>query len=188
MDTSERKAAGTYCIHSTTDGGIDAIAAFWEKQDALKRDKPAWIHGEIRCKNCYKDWAISRTVFKSEKSLKDHHKCKQMVASRAGTRAERLTLSKRKKRAMEARGQVLMEGEPLKHAFVFTHLGDDFRADGKAEHAIEEQMRKAALRFSRLYHIWKSNELDSTLKLGCMQQQWFQFLCTVAKPGLSRKR
>ena len=50
---------------------------------------------------------------------------------------------------MEARGQVLMEGEPLKHAFTFTYLGYDFRADGKAEHAIEERMRKAALRFSR---------------------------------------
>jgi hypothetical protein len=36
-----------------------------------------------------------------------------------------------------------MEGEPLKHAFTFTYLGYDFRADGKAEHAIEERMRKA---------------------------------------------
>ena len=58
-----------------------------------------------------------------------------------------------------------MEGEPLKHAFTFTYLGYDFRADGKAEHAIEERMRKAALRFSRLCHIWKSKELDTTLKL-----------------------
>ena len=66
---------------------------------------------------------------------------------------------------MEAGGQVLMEGEPLKHAFAFTYLGYDFRADGKAEHSIQERMRKAALRFSRLCHIWKSKELDTTLKL-----------------------
>ena len=65
-------------------------------------------------------------------------------------------ISKRKKRAMEARGKVLMEGEPLKHALTFTYLGYDFRADGKAEHAIEERMRKAALRFSRMCHIWRS--------------------------------
>ena len=58
-----------------------------------------------------------------------------------------------------------MEGEPLKHAFTFTYLACDFRADGKAEHAIEERMRKAALKFSRLCHIWKSKELDTTLKL-----------------------
>ena len=46
-----------------------------------------------------------------------------------------------------------------------TYLGYDFRADGKAEHAIEERMRKATLvlRFSRLCHIWKSKELDSPL-------------------------
>ena len=100
-------------------------------------------------KNCCKDRTVSGTLFKSEKSLKDHHKCKWKVASRAGTRAERLVISKRKKRAMEARGQILMEGEPLKHAFTFTYLGHDLRADGKAEHAIEERMRKAALRFSR---------------------------------------
>ena len=74
-------------------------------------------------------------------------------------------ISQRKKRAMEERGQVLVEGEPLKHAFTFTYLGYDFRADGKAEHAIEERMRKAALRFSGLCHIWKSKELDTTLKL-----------------------
>ena len=76
-------------------------------------------------------------------------------------------ISKRKKRAMEARGQVLMEGETLKHAFTFTYLGYDFRADvdGKAEHAIKERMRKAALRFSRMCHIWRSKELDTTLKL-----------------------
>ena len=37
-------------------------------------------------------------------------------------------ISKRKKRAMEARGKVLMEGEQLKHAFTFTYLGYDFRA------------------------------------------------------------
>ena len=48
---------------------------------------------------------------------------------------------KEEKRAMEARGKVLMEGEPRKHAFAFTYLGYDFRADGKAEHAIEERMR-----------------------------------------------
>ena len=147
------------------EGGIDAIDAFWESQDVFERDKPAWIHGEIRCRNCCKDRTVSGTLFKSEKSLKDHHKCKWKTASRAGTRAERLVISKRKKRAMEARGQVLMEGEPLKHAFTFTYLGYDFRADGKAEHAIEERMRKAALRFSRLCHIWKSKELDITLKL-----------------------
>ena len=41
---------------------------------------------------------------------------------------------------MEARGKVLMEGEPRKHAFAFTYLGYDFRADGKAEHAIEERI------------------------------------------------
>jgi hypothetical protein len=147
------------------EGGMDAIDAFWETQDVFKRDKPAWIHGEIRCKNCCKDRTVSGTFFKSEKSLKDHHKCKWKVASRAGTRAERLVISKRKKRAMEARGKVLMESEPLKHAFTFTYLGYDFRADGKAEHAIEERMRKAALRFSRMCHIWRSKELDTTLKL-----------------------
>ena len=76
-------------------------------------DKPAWIHGEIRCKNCCKDRTVSGTLFKSEKSLKDHHKCKWKVASRAGTRAERLVISKRKKRAMEVRRKVLMEAEPL---------------------------------------------------------------------------
>ena len=38
-------------------------------------------------------------------------------------------------------------------------LGYDFRADGKAEHAIEERMRKAALRFSRMCHTWRSKEL-----------------------------
>ncbi len=58
-----------------------------------------------------------------------------------------------------------MEGETLKHAFTVTYLGYDFRADGKAEHAIEERMRKAALRFSRMCHIWRSKELDTTLKL-----------------------
>ena len=67
---------------------------------------------------------------------------------------------------MEARGKVLMKGDPLEHAFTFTYLGYDFRADGKAEHAIEERMRKhvrkAALRFSRMCHIWRSKELDTT--------------------------
>ena len=62
-------------------------------------------------------------------------------------------ISKRKKRTMEARGKVLMEGEPHRHVFTFTYLGYDFRADGKAEHAIEERMRKAALGFSRMCHI-----------------------------------
>jgi hypothetical protein len=65
------------------DGGIDAIDAFWETQDVFERDKPAWIHGEIRCKNCCKDRTTSGTFFKSEKSLKDHHKCKWKVANRA---------------------------------------------------------------------------------------------------------
>ena len=74
-------------------------------------------------------------------------------------------ISKRKKRTMEARGKVLMEGEPLKHASTFTYLGYAFRADGKAEHAIKERMRKAALRFSRMCHIWRSKELVTTLKL-----------------------
>ena len=71
--------------------------------------------------------------------------------------------------------------------FTFTYLGYDFRANGKAEHAIEERMRKAALRFSRMCHIWRSKELDTTLKLrlyaaavasvlvyGC--EAWLQFL------------
>ena len=74
-------------------------------------------------------------------------------------------ISKRKKRAMEARGKVLMEGEPLRHGFTFTYLGYDFRSDGKAEHTIEERTRKAALRFSRMCHIWRSKKLDTTLKL-----------------------
>ena len=93
--------------------------------------------------NCCKDRTVSGISFKSEKSLKDHHKCKWKTSSREGTRAERLGISNRKKRAMEARGKVLMEGdhEPLKHAFTFTYLGYDFRADGKAGHAIEERMR-----------------------------------------------
>ena len=43
-----------------------------------------------------------------------------------------------------------MEGEPLKHAFTFTYLGYGFRADGKAEHAIEERMRKEAKNTSRV--------------------------------------
>ena len=64
-------------------------------------------------------YAVSGTLFKSEKSLKYHHKCKCKVASRAGTRAERSVIAKRKKRAMEAR-------ELLKHAFTFTYLGYDF--------------------------------------------------------------
>ena len=50
-----------------------------------------------------------------------------------GTRAERLVISKRKRRAMEARGQVLMEGEPLKHAFTFTYLGYDVMTSGQTE-------------------------------------------------------
>ena len=95
------------------DGGIDAIGAFWEMQDVVERDKPAWIHGKIRCSNCCKDRTVSRTVFKSEKSLKDSHKCKWMTASRVGTKAESLVISERKTRAMEERGKVLMEGEPL---------------------------------------------------------------------------
>ena len=44
-------------------------------------------------------------------------------------------ISKREKRVVEARGKVLMEGGPLKHAFTFTYLGYGFRADGKAEHS-----------------------------------------------------
>ena len=54
---------------------------------------------------------------------------------------------------MEAKGKVLMEVEPLTHAFTFTYLGYDFRGDGKAEHVIEERMRKAVLRFSRMCHM-----------------------------------
>ena len=58
------------------DGGIDAIDAFWETQDVFERKHSAWIHGNIRCRNCCKDRTVSGTLFKSEKSLKDHHKCK----------------------------------------------------------------------------------------------------------------
>ena len=94
-----------------------------------------------------------RNFIQVQKEFERPPQCKWKTASRAGTRAERLVISKRKKRAMEARGKVLMEGEPLKHAFTFTYLGYDFRADGKAEHAIEERMRNAALRFSRMCHI-----------------------------------
>ena len=54
------------------DGGIGAIDAFWETQGVFKRDKSAWTHGNIRCKNCCKDRTVSGTLFKSEKSLKDH--------------------------------------------------------------------------------------------------------------------
>ena len=91
--------------------------------------------------------------------MKDHHRCKWEVASRTGTRTERLVITKRKKEAMIARGQVLMEGEPLSHAFTFCYLGHNFRADGKSEFAIEDRMRKAAIRFSKMCHIWKSKEL-----------------------------
>ena len=54
-----------------------------------------------------------------------------------------------------------MEGEPLSHAFTFCYLGHNFRADGKSE----DRMRKAAIRFSKMCHIWKSRELNVNLKL-----------------------
>ena len=44
------------------DGGIDAIDAFLEAQDVFERGKPAWIHGEIRCRNCCKDRTVSGTL------------------------------------------------------------------------------------------------------------------------------
>ena len=50
-------------------------------------------------------------------------------------------------------------------------------------------MRKAALRFSRLCHTWKSKELDTTLKLRLYAATVVSVLVygcyTVAEPGLS---
>ena len=134
------------------EGDRQAIEDFWETQTTFERDNPAWIAGDIHCRNCCKDKTTAGTDPKSEKSLKDHHKSKWEVASRTGTRAKRLVTTKRKEEAMIVRGQVLMEVEPLSHAITFCYLDHNSRADGQAKFAIEDRMRKAAIRFSKMCH------------------------------------
>ena len=137
------------------DGGMEAVDAFWEKCERFQRDKPAWVEGEIRCKQCTREFV----------DLKRHRNCRWAVASRKGTRAERKVIRKRKAQAQLLRGTVLIEGQPLKNAFQFRYLGSEFCADGDALVPVEARMEKAAVRFSMLCQIWKSSELSVALKL-----------------------
>ena len=164
-------------------GSTSDIEDFWETQTTFERDNPAWIAGDIHCRNCCKDKATAGTYPKSEKSLKDHHKSKWEVASRTGTRAKRLVTTKRKEEAMIVRGQVLMEVEPLLHAITFCYLDHNSRADGQAKFAIEDRMRKAAIRFSKMCHIWKSKELTMNLKLRLFVAAVVSVLTCVAEQG-----
>ena len=63
------------------------------------------------------------TLFKSENSNRDHHKCKWVKPSRTRTCAERAVHRKRKKEAHDRARTVTCEGEALKKAFDFTYLG-----------------------------------------------------------------
>ena len=93
--------------------------------------------------------------------------------------------SKRKKRAIGAKEQAPMGGEPLEHASSFSYLGYGFRADGKVEHAIQERMmREAALRSSKIGHIWRGRELNTILKL----RLYAALMASILVPVLLRKR
>jgi hypothetical protein len=111
------------------------VDAFWELReecvDGWRKNKAAWVTGEVRCKACCKDRTTAGTLFRSEKSIRDHHKCNWAKPSGIGTYAEKAVHRKRKKGAHDRAGTVTCEGEALKKAFDFTYLGFGEAQTGK---------------------------------------------------------
>ena len=161
----------------------EEVDAFWELQeesvDNWRKDKAAWIPGEVRCKTCCKDKTIEGTLFKSEKSIRDHHKCKWVKPSRTGTCAERAVHRKRKKEAHDRAGTVTCEGEALKKALDFTYLGFGASTDGDNLTPMNARLQLASSRYSGMGNIWKSSEISLTLKLRIYQAA----VCSVVMYG-----
>ena len=161
----------------------EEVDAFWELQeesvDGWREDKAAWIPGEVRCKTCCKDRTAAGTLFKSEKSIRDHHKCKWVKPSRTGTCAERAVHRKRKKEAHDRAGTVTCEGEALKKAFDFTYLGFGASTDGDNLTPMNARLQLASSRYSGMGNIWKSSEISLTLKLRIYQAA----VCSVVMYG-----
>ena len=146
------------------ENAMDEIDDFWETTDWI-RDRPAWIEGEIRCRNCCKDRTTAGKPFKSMKSIKDHHKCRWKKPSRKGTLAEKAVIKKRRVACHDKAGTVQIEGVDLKPAQAFKYLGYKATSDGDSREAIVDRMQSAAFRYSSLGHIWKSKKIGQTLKL-----------------------
>ena len=111
------------------ENAMDEIDDFWETTDWI-RDRPAWIEGEIRCRNCCKDRTTAGKPFKSMKSIKDHHKCRWKKPSRKGTLAEKAVIKKRRVACHDKAGTVQIEGVDLKPAQAFKYLGYKATSDG----------------------------------------------------------
>ena len=78
-----------------------------------------------------------------------------------------LSVVRRFKRAEKAiaKPKVMMGDQELKCVFTTTYLGHRFQGDGCSMQAIEVRMAIAANAYTKLQHIWKSNELSDRLKL-----------------------
>ena len=82
-----------------------------------------------------------------------------------GSRAERKVQREVRARVMQEKGQVVLEGFTLPHAYTFKYLGFWVSADGDTWQGMEKRLEQAADRFRVLGKVWRAAEIGGKLKL-----------------------
>ena len=144
-----------------------AVDEFWAGS-SLNKEANIEVAGEVRCCWCNKMY-VGRHA---ERSMKAHHTkkpakggCAFQPQSRAGSRAEKAVVRRKKERAQEAAGEVWIGDHKLKNVYNFKYLGFMFLADGDRRHAAAIRMGIARTRFGQLHNIWGSTVIPRSAQM-----------------------
>jgi hypothetical protein len=143
-------------------GAGQAVDTFWAGS-ALNKEAAIEVAGEHRCRWCNKQY----TGAYAARSIKSHYTrgCDCAPRTRVGSRAEKVVIQDKIKRAQVDAGDVFVEGQPLKNVAQFKYLGNRFKVDGNRRFAAEVRMGEAKSRFGKLRHIWDSGVFPVSAKL-----------------------